>query len=94
MALARATPGTKLHKHGCLGHQTRRAANTSDISFIGGWVLTLLNVASPLSQSRRAESRPLVPHVNFIQLNGKLECVAIASRVRAQERTLERKHSI
>jgi hypothetical protein len=48
-----------------------KAAKTSGISFIVDGVLTLLSVGIPLSQSRRAEPRPLAPHVNFIQLNGK-----------------------
>jgi hypothetical protein len=33
--------------------------------------LTLLNVVSRLSKSRRAEPRLLAPHANFIQLKGK-----------------------
>src|SRR5262245_18383376 len=71
MALARATPGTKLHKNGCLGHETLRLPiHLTSVSLVDG-VMTLLNVVSPLSKSRRAEPRRLAPHVNFIQLNGK-----------------------
>src|SRR5215813_15422394 len=70
-ALARATPGTKLHKNGCLAHQTRRLPiHPTSVSSVDG-VLTLPNVASPLSRSLRAEPRFMVPHVNFIQLSGK-----------------------
>src|SRR5207249_1182308 len=71
MALARATPGTRLHKNGCLGHEARRLPiHLTSVSLVDG-VLTLLNVVTPLSKSRRAEPRPLAPHVNLIQLKGK-----------------------
>src|SRR6266566_1077093 len=71
MALARATPGTKLHKNGCLGHEARRLPiHLTSVSLVDG-VLTLLNVVTPLSKSRRAEPRPLAPHVNLTQLKGK-----------------------
>jgi hypothetical protein len=33
--------------------------------------VSLLNVMTPLSKSPHAKPRPLVPHANFIQLNGK-----------------------
>src|SRR5262249_47506294 len=70
-ALARPTRGTKLHKNGCSAHQTRRLPiHPTSVSSVDG-VLTLPNVASPLSRSRRAEPRPTGPHVNFIPLNGK-----------------------
>src|SRR5262245_36963645 len=70
-ALARATPGTKLRKNGCLAHQTRRLPiHLTSVSLVDG-VLTLLNVVTPPSKSRRAGPRPLAPRVNFVQLNGK-----------------------
>src|SRR5262245_21121322 len=70
MALARATPGTKL-QNGYLGLRTRKLPiNLTSILLVDG-VLTVLNVVTPLSKSWRAEPRPLTPHVYFIQLNGK-----------------------
>src|SRR5262249_19395972 len=68
---ARAIPGTKLHKNGCLERQTRRLPiHLRSVSSVDGG-LTLLNLGIPLEQSRRAEPRALAPHVNFSQLNGK-----------------------
>src|SRR5262249_2991931 len=70
-ALARATPGTKLQKTGCLGHASGRLPiHLRSVSLVDG-VMTWLNVVTPLSKSRRAEPRPLAPRVYFVQLNGK-----------------------
>src|SRR5262249_40349302 len=70
VALARATSGTKL-QNGQSGLRTRKLPiNLTSILLVDG-VVTLLNVVSRLSKSRRAEPRLLAPHVNFIQLKGK-----------------------
>ena len=72
MVLATATRGTKPHKIGCLLHQTRSLpTHLTSVSLVDG-VLTLFNVVSRLSPSPRAEPRLSAPHVNFIQLNGRV----------------------
>src|SRR5262245_36810657 len=94
MAWAIATPGTKLHKNGCLQRQTQRPpTNLIAVSLVNG-VLTLLNVVIRLSQLRRAEPRLSAPHVNFVQLNGKVrmggDCeLCVRARANAGTRTFD-----
>src|SRR6516165_542673 len=56
-ALARATPGTKQHKNGCLAHQTRRLPiHPTSVSSVAG-VLTAECRESPIAiTARRAEA--------------------------------------
>src|SRR5437764_15483901 len=66
-ALAGGTPGTKLHKNGCLVHETRRLPiHLRSVSLVDG-VLTLLNVVTPLSKSAPPQPGRLAPHLNFLQ---------------------------
>src|SRR5262249_29417510 len=94
MVLARAIPGMKLHKNGCLERQTRKLrTDLKSVSLVDG-VVTLLNVGIPLSQSRRAERRVLASHVNFIQVNGKTrmrgDCeLSVRATQNAGKRTFE-----
>jgi len=73
MALATTIPGMKLHKNGCLRHQTRTLPPHLTSPSSGDGLSMLLRVVRRQSPSLRNE-RPTVSaqHVNFIQLNEKV----------------------
>src|SRR5262245_11567730 len=72
-ALATMTPGMKLHKNGCLRHNTRTLPPPVAWRSSVDGLLTMLHVVSRLSPSPHNElPTVLARHVSFIQRTGKV----------------------